>query len=176
MKTILLILLFLTGIILVIFAFKKYYKYLVQEKVCKEKILGVVTGYTLVSRSGGKFGVFPPIVSYTVNGKEYKVIGPEYKNYKIKTIYTNMSSGDDVETNQVGETLYITQRLKSVFLFENPMRKIYPLGMQLNVYYNPKNPSNAYVERYCNKKDSFYLILISSIIIFSLFMLTLILF
>ena len=68
------ILLSLGAIVLFLIAFKSFYKYLIQEKKCTNKIKGIVKKYTLASRGGENSGVHLPVVFYTINGKEYKVV------------------------------------------------------------------------------------------------------
>lgn len=162
--------------VLIIIAFKKYYKYLIQEKRCKEQVLGVVTGYTLLSRGNSTSGVSPSIVEYEVKGNKYKTVGPEYNEYKVKTVHTSLSSGFDVDYIEEGsEKIIITQKIKSIINLKNPMLKIYPLGSQIMVNYDPEEPSLSYVLRYCDKKSSFWMTIICSIIIFIIGLLLMIL-
>ena len=71
--------------VLLLIAFKLYYKYLMQEKKCTAKAVGTVVRYTWATRGGENSPVCLPVVAYTVNGKTYKVADPEYKGYKIVT-------------------------------------------------------------------------------------------
>ncbi|HAX53451.1 MAG TPA: hypothetical protein DIW07_12260 [Lachnospiraceae bacterium] len=66
------------GLVLLLIGFMRSYKYLVQERQCTAKTTGTVTSYTLASRGGEDSSVHLPVVAYTVNGKEYKVIGPAF--------------------------------------------------------------------------------------------------
>ena len=66
---------------LLIIDFKIFYKYLIQPKRCHSKTKGIVVNYTISSR--GAESIHPPIVYYEVDGKRYKVVGPEYKLYKL---------------------------------------------------------------------------------------------
>ena len=63
--------------ILLLIAFKLYYKYLIQEKRCTAKTIGTVIRYTLATCGGENSPVCLPVVSYTVNGETYKAVGPE---------------------------------------------------------------------------------------------------
>ena len=65
--------------VLLLIAFKLYYKYLIQEKKCTAKTVGTVIRYTLATCGGENSPVCLPIVAYTVNGKTYKVVGPGQK-------------------------------------------------------------------------------------------------
>ena len=148
--------------VLLLIAFKLYYKYLIQEKKCTAKTVGTVVRYTMATRGGENSPVCLPVVSYTVNGKSYKVAGPEYKGYKIVTKSTPWSKNNYsfYEKNQV---LYINRSMNSMFGFSrNPMEKLYPRRSTVDVYYCPDNPKLAYVLRYCNKKWAFWLTFISA--------------
>ena len=148
--------------VLLLIAFKLYYKYLVQEKKCTAKTVGTVVRYTWATRGGEHSPVCLPVVAYTVNGKTYKAVGPEYKGYQTVTKSTPWSENHDscCEKNQV---LYINQSMNSVFGFcPNPMERLYPKQSTVDVYYCPENPKLAYVLRYCNKKWAFWLTFISA--------------
>ena len=83
------------SVVLLLIAFKLHYKYLVQEKKCTAKTVGTVVRYTWATRGGVKSPVCLPVVAYTVNGKTYKVVGPEYKGYQIVTRSTPWSENHD---------------------------------------------------------------------------------
>ena len=67
--------------VLLLIAFKLYYKYLIQEKKCTAKTVGTVVRYTLATRGGENPPVCLPVIAYTVNGKTYTIVGPEYRGY-----------------------------------------------------------------------------------------------
>ena len=160
--------------VLLLIAFKLYYKYLVQEKKCTAKTIGTVVRYTWATRGGENSPVCLPVVAYTVNGKTYKVVGPEYKSYKIVTKSTPWSENhySCCEKNQV---LYINRSMNSMFGFSrNPMAELYPKQSTVDVYYCPENPKLAYVLRYCNKKWAFWLTFLSTCAVLVTDLLTLI--
>ena len=151
--------------ILLLLAYLLFYKYIIQEKRCTEKTKGVVKRYTLGTRGGEHSGVHLPVVSYNVDGKEYKVVGPEYKSYVVITKSGPMNENSEVykEENQV---LTINRSANSfVEMRGHIMEHIYPIGTQIDVFYNPKKPKLAYVKRYCNKKWGFWLMFLSGIAI-----------
>lgn len=45
------------------------------------------------------------------------------------------------------------------------MEKIYPIGSEIDVYYDESNPKLAYVLRYINRKWTFWLIFLSGLFI-----------
>ncbi len=160
------ILLSLGTITLILVSFKLFYKYLIQEKKCTCKTTGVVRRYTVVSYGGQNTGVHLPVVFYTINGKEYKVVGPEYKMYKSITIRTPFSQKTATYTEK-DQVLTITQTSNSnAFIHRNPLEQSYPIGTVIDVYYDPQNPKLAYVLKYCNKKWAFWLTFIMGILTF----------
>lgn len=58
--------------ILLLIAFKLYDKYLVQEKKCIAKTVGMIVRYTLVTRGGEKSPVCLPVVVCAVNEKRIR--------------------------------------------------------------------------------------------------------
>ena len=155
-------------IALLTLAFALSYKYVIQEQRCTARVKGTVKKYTLASRGEG---VHLPVVFYCVNGNAYKVVGPEYKQYKIVTKKSLVSS-NNTEFEEDGQTLIIKRTVNSAIgAMNNPMAVRYPLETELDVYYDPNNPKLAYVSRYCNKKWMFYLFLSAAAIIFAIDML-----
>ena len=151
------ILLSVGSLALFLIAFLLFYKYLVQEKRCTSKVKGVIKKYTLASRGGENSSIHLPVVYYVVNGKEYKVVGPEYKAYKTIT-KTSLSNKNDMEYEENNQVLKINRTVNSVFsTFSNPIEELYPINSEIDVYYDSNNPKLAYVLRYCNKKWLFYL-------------------
>ena len=148
--------------VLLLIAFKLYYKYLVQERRCTAKTVGTVMRYTIATRGGESSPVCLPVVFYMVNGKTYKVVGPEYKGYKIMTKSTPWSE-NNTRCREKNQILYINRSMNSMFGFSrNPMTELYPVHSMVDVYYCPENPKLSYVLRYCDKKWAFWLTFISA--------------
>ena len=140
-------------IVLFALAYILAYKYLVQEKRCLAQTKGIVRKYTLASRGNG---IFLPVVYYYVKGKEYKVVGPEYKFYKTTTTKIPLSS-NQIEFDAKSQIFTVKRTVNSVVgIYRNPMRTLFPISSEIDVYYDPNNPKLAYVLRYCNKKFLFY--------------------
>ena len=139
------ILLSIGSFVLFILAFKLFYKYIIQEKRCTSKVKGIIKKYTLATRGGENSGIHLPVVHYIVNGKEYKVVGPEYKaeNQILKINRTSNSFAG---------------------VYNNPIEELYPINSEIDVYYDPSNPKLSYVLRYCNKKWLFYLTFCSALL------------
>lgn len=167
-KIIFVILLSLGAVVLLFLSFKLFYKYLIQEKRCISKVKGTIKKYTLASRGGENSGVHLPIVFYNVNGKEYKVIGPEYRAYKIITKNSPLNS-NNMEYKEENQVLTINRTINSfVGVYKNPIESLYPIDSDVDVYYDPKNPKLSYVLRYCNKKWAFYLTFCSAFLILAI--------
>lgn len=150
------------AIVLFVLAYKLSYKYLIQEKRCSSKVKGTVKKYTLASRGNG---IFLPVVFYNVNGKEYKVVGPEYKLYKTTT--KSSVSKNEMKFEEENQIFTIQRTVNSVgSIYRNPMKILYPLYTEIDVYYDPDNPKLAYVLRYCNKKWTFYVLFFSAVFVF----------
>lgn len=153
------------SLVLFILAFKLFYKYLIQEKRCTSKVKGIIKKYTLATRGGENSGIHLPIVYYVVNGKEYKVVGPEYKAYKIITKNSPINK-NEMEYKEKNQILEINMTSNSfVGVYNNPIEQLYPINSEIDVYYDSKNPKLAYVLRYCNKKWQFYLTFCSALLI-----------
>ena len=105
------------------------------------------------------------IVFYNVNGKEYKVVGPEYKAY-ITISKSSPFSKNKMEYKENNQVLKINRTSNSfVGIYKNPIEELYPINTEIDVYYDPNNPKLSYVLRYCNKKWLFYLTFCSALLI-----------
>ena len=156
------ILLSVGSLVLFFLAYILSYKYLIQEKRCSSRTTGVVRRYTFASHGNG---IFLPVVFYNVNGKEYKVVGPEYTLYKEIT-KKSLVNGDEMEFDGKGQAFTINRKVNSaVGIYRNPMKILYPLYSEIDVYYDPNNPKLAYVLRYCNKKWTFYLMFFAAVFV-----------
>lgn len=113
--------------------------------------------YTFASRGGDNGKVNLPVVYYNVDGKEYKVIGTEYKAFKILT-KKSLTGENTIECKEENQVLTITGTANSfINVYKNPIDELYPIGTNIDVFYDPKKPKEAYVLRYCNRKWAFYL-------------------
>ena len=155
------ILLALGAFVLFFLSFRLFYKYLIQEKRCTSNVKGIVKKYKW--RSNGSIHL--PVVFYNVNGKDYKVIGPEYKGYRIITQKSPVRK-NELEYHEKNQILTVKRSINSsVGMYENPIEELYPINTEIEVYYDPQNPKLSYVLRYCNKKFAFYLTFCSGIVI-----------
>lgn len=101
-----------------------------------------------------------PVVSYTVNGRAYTAVGPEYKGYHIVTRSAPWAENrcDCYEKDQV---LYIDCSMNRMLgVCPNPLERLHPRQSAVEVCYCPERPKLAYVVRYCDRKRAFWLTLL----------------
>lgn len=85
--------------------------------------------YTLASRGEKNSSIHLPVVYYVVNGKDYRVVGPEYKVYKAIT-KTSLSNKNVMEYEENNQVLKINRTINSVFsTFSNPIEELYPMKL-----------------------------------------------
>ena len=135
------------GAVLILLAFPLGYRYLIQEKRCTAKTMGIVHHYRAEL----------PVVIYQVNGRTYRVKGPEYQLYVMTSRQGAFQKNRRV-SKEKGQILF-THETSNAFAAQHRsgLEERYPLHSEIPVYYDPQNPQLAYVLRYCNKKWLFYL-------------------
>lgn len=150
------------GAVLMFLAFAVFYKYLIMEKRCSAKVKGVVKGYRCVSDNG----IALPVVYYTVNNQEYKVVGPEYSWYVTKSITTPFSK-NTMSYEEKPNGVFVVNRTSNSFfgVQQNPIAELYPINTELDVFYDPNKPKLAYVLRCPKRKWMFYLTFFSAIFV-----------
>lgn len=121
------------------------------KKKCTMKITGKIISYSNVLYGG----ISLPVVSYAVNNVVYKVVGPKFKSYVVKTISNPFNKVESsIESNlttreELPQTLKMTIRRNGLVSFtKSPLQDLYPVGSDVDVYYNPSNPKMSYVQRY----------------------------
>lgn len=169
------VLLGLDGTVLLLLAFTIGYPYLVQQRRCTARTAGRVVGYTAASRGGAGSAVHLPVVAYTVQGREYRAVGPQYRAFITRT-----HSGPTAQNSArfcAREDVFVVEQTRNSFagVSRNPMAELYPLHSTLEVRYDPARPRLAYVLRYCNKKWVFWLLLGAGLLLWVIDVLILIL-
>ena len=108
-------------------------------KQCNQKVKGKVIKYTLWNNSDVHF----PIVEYIVNNNKY------IQRLKYGWVIIKESSfkkvDAEVENNVNSDNLVIS---KNSHITTNALKEQFPIGTELDVYYNPQNPKKSYVMRY----------------------------
>ena len=133
------IIFFAIGLVLLLISLILKYRDSNTIKKCREVIKGKVIKYTL----WGNNGVYFPIVEYVVNNKSYN------QRLKYGWIVSKSSSIKSVNTkannNPMDDNLTIS---RNAHLSTNPLKDQFPLGSEVDVYYNPEDPQESYVLRF----------------------------
>lgn len=106
---------------------------------CTLSTKGKVIKYTLWSNNGIHF----PIVEYVINDIKYN------QSLKYGWIINKSSSFNgvktEVENDILGENLVINS---NTYISTNVLKEHFPVGTELDVFYNPENPAKSYVARF----------------------------
>ena len=88
-----------------------------------------------------------------------------------KTVTNNFSDNDSAITSNLNESKELPETLiinivnnGFVNYRKNPLTTLYKVGSEVNVFYNPSNPHESYVERFIKPSKVYNLILIFSLI------------
>lgn len=167
-QTSLYVFLFICAAVMILLGCRFGWKYMVQKKRCTEKAEGIVVGYTKRTRGGEGSRLRLPIVEYTVEQKQYRIVGPEYRAYITKTSRRRAKKGAKQDfTTDVYRQTFRESIETSGFLdvVSNPMEELFPQGTQVPVFYDPEKPRLAYVLRYCNCRYMFWMPLLTGILL-----------
>lgn len=135
------------GLLLALISIPFFLRKQVLEKKCSAKTTGTVIKY----RYGGNadFRSIAPVVEFCVNGKMYKA----YRHYKGVVSKKIVTPNPDTLAGQ-NNSFYISE--KDVFHinksgvyhnYSELCEKMWPLGSELPVVYNPEKPKQAFVEK-----------------------------
>ena len=129
----------LIGLILLILSliFKSKDKKMVEQ--CSLTTKGKVIKYTLWNNNGVHF----PIVEYIVNGTKYN------QRLKYGWIINKSSSFNKVKyevENDVKEGNLVIN--SNAHISTDALKEHFPVGTELDVFYNPQNPDKSYVMRF----------------------------
>ena len=119
-------------------------------KRCTEKTEGVIIRYSYALYNG----ISLPVVEYTVDGNQYKVVGPKFIMAISNTISSPLGSVvsdvkmDNLEDGEIPQILrYKIYRNSFISLTKSPFMERFPIGGKAAVYYDPNKPKHSYVER-----------------------------
>lgn len=147
----------------------RYWKHASLPKRCTEKVQGKVVGYGPVAN----VNIHLPKVEYEVDGKTYTIDGPRFSNV-VTNVKLFANGQSEMITNlttreNLPNVLKMQVNKNSILgVFESPLKDLYPVGSEAPVYYNPNNPSEAYVQRYINqapKLQQYILLPVASILV-----------
>ncbi|WP_426348498.1 DUF3592 domain-containing protein [Alloiococcus sp. CFN-8] len=148
------IIFFVVGLILLLISLIFKYKDSTTIKSCNKAVKGKVVKYTTWNNNGVSF----PIVEYVVNNVSYT------QRLKYGWIYSKSSSLKNVNTdinNNVEDTNLRISR--NAHIATNPLMDKFPIGSELDVYYNPENPKKSYVLRFV-KSPMIKILLLTAVI------------
>ncbi len=152
---ILLFIIFLTiGLVLIILSILFKMDSDKRLKKCINITKGKIIKYTIWSTDGVHF----PIVEYVVNGISYT------QRLKYGWIITKASLFNKIEArinNDVKDSNLVINR--NAHIFTNTLEKDFPIGTELDVYYDPSNPKLSYVMRFV-KNPSIIIFLLSGLL------------
>lgn len=120
-------------------------------KRCSNHTIGIVRGASTVQYAGVRI----PVVEYRVGGRTYKVSGPKFRSGSFVSVTTPFASPNaQMETNLTTREnlpLHLNIRMKKnsfVNVEQSPLFRLYPIGSEVDVFYNPAKPKEAFVQRY----------------------------
>ena len=154
------------SILLFFLAYKIGWKYMLQEDRCTAKTTGRIVGYSMWRH--GNSALRLPKVEYETNQGVFTMTGPEYRSVIVSSVSTpfRKQQETDYTTDIYAQSFRCHIRKNSLFSVEgNPMRELFPLGSEIDVFYDPYNPQLAYALRYANKKFVFYLLLFGGLLL-----------
>ena len=125
------------AIILLILSIIFYGKEQSRKYNCTEKTNGTVRSYSVNTTRA-------PVVEYIVNNKSYN---QSLKYSFVRHLSTPFSSPHSISKDDLMNTK-LRIRSNSIVSLNTLMFDNFPIGFTLNVYYNPENPKESYVERY----------------------------
>ncbi len=148
------------GGVLLLLAFTVGYRYLVMEQRCTCRTNGTVTGYSAVCYGGENSAVHLPVVSYTAEGREYRVTGPRYRGYVTRSVSTPFAE-NACRCYEKNGVLHIERSRNSIIgVSRNPMAEQYPVGTVLPVWFDPQRPQRSYVLRCVDNRWVFWMLLL----------------
>lgn len=116
---------------------------LVKEYGLKTKCTSIVKGkvkrYTFWSNNGVAF----PIVEYTVNGANYT---QQLRYSYVKSTSKPLNSVKTEIASDINDAMLKIN--KNSWVGSYPLEEKFPIGSEIDVYYNPNNPKQSFVLRY----------------------------
>lgn len=124
-----------TGLLLLVVGIFLIIRQNMKVKKCQEKTYGVVVGYKRRSRE-----LIVPVVEYHVFGNMYQ------KTRNFRAVISKSWRRQDEEPVTISENDYVF--LRGRIMTQKMAEKIWPINMQMSVYYDPIKPQRAFVEKY----------------------------
>lgn len=140
-----------------------YYRKKHYTELCSVKTTGTIVRYSAVRYNDVRL----PVVEYTANGHTYTVVGPKFSATVTKSFSSPFHRvKSDITSNlttweNLPDVLKLNLRQNSIAsLTESPLLELYPIGSQVDVFYNPRKPKMAYVQRFPRPQKVLYTIVL----------------
>lgn len=161
------VLLIIYALIMILTWYLAYYKKKDYDIRCTKKTKGKVIKYSAVKYNE----INIPLVEYEVNGVRYRVIGPKFKGAITKYVSTPLGNVESkVESNittrdNLPDIIKISVVKNSIVsVTTNPLKELYPIDSDVDVYYDPEKPSVAYVQRFIQPSKFAFMMLFFGIL------------
>ncbi|MFI3207912.1 MAG: hypothetical protein R3Y40_02125 [Eubacteriales bacterium] len=122
-----------------------------QGERCTTHTIGMIIRYSSINYSG----IYIPLAEYYVDGKRYLVAGPKFTGAIVTRISTpfhdpNTKSETNLTTRENLPTKLRVKIYKNshVSNFRSPLTELYPIHSEVDIYYNPSKPKDAFVQRF----------------------------
>lgn len=132
-----------------------------RKNLATERLDGIVVGYAYAQQ------VNLPIVEYIVDGMAYKR-QLEYRWTVVKSAPWMSRKAVADTPDLLSENLVISRN--SMVSYTNVLEEAFPKGSTMTVWYNPQNPKESYVERFCNKDKLYKRLALFFLILYIIFM------
>ena len=143
-------------------------KSLHDKRYCKTKTKGMVVGY----ESRTRFGVNLPIVKYRIGNMSYKTVGPKYEFIIQNKFEMPWINQEILSTSDPMGKIFEYKRTSGAVLNKkiNPMKELFPIGTEVDVFYDKFSPEDGCVLRYVDYTKMYrYICCFMALISFMLF-------
>ena len=143
------------GVIAIVVS-RKHIQKISDPKLCTERTDGTVVGGSIITYANHRTAR----VRYEVDGKTYEISGPLFTSGTAASgMKSNLTTRDNLPNSLKAPILFVTMDVaddveRATMPYErSAIAELYPIGSQADVWYNPSNPAEAYVERYIHTMD-----------------------
>lgn len=144
------------------------WKRVASRRHARAQATGTVVGYTAyLAGDATPLAIF----EYIVDGKAYRVEGPRFRSFRVKTVTSPISRNEagimgEFDPANPPQVLRIRQvRNAFVGITPYPLMQAYPTGSRWPVFYDPDRPKHAYAVRPCNEDFVFWTMFLSALLL-----------
>ncbi len=119
---------------------------------CISKTTGRVVGYSVAEH--GESGVHLPVVEYEADNRKFRRKGPIYSFTTVNVSSPFIKENTcEYTTDIYAQNFKVKTRTNGfISVIRNPMTELFPLGSEVEVYYDPRKPKRAYILRLYENK------------------------